>query len=655
MSLAHLIQWPPLPRLLAPRGLASGLLGVFVSGVLALLPAPPASAQAPSSAQAGDLAPLAAADWSPARAAHLLERAGFGATPAEVQRLAAMSPREAVRAMVHARDEDLQRLPPFDASDIFDEGLDPFPPSRPAATNLAKQTGEALGVKVKPGGNRRLQPVTDTFFYWLRASRLETDRLAQWWAQRMLVSRAPLREKAALFWHGHFANNEDKVRDVRKFQRQLALFQSQGLGSFRELLVAVAQDPAMLVFLDAGVNVKGAPNENFAREIMELFTMGVGQYSEQDIREAARAFTGWNAEKMQFRIDPAKHDDGEKTVLGRRGRLGGVEVIDLILAQPVTAEFVAGKLYRYFVRDELSPALQRQLGQLLRAQDWRIDAFLETVFLSRDFYAPETTGSRIKGPVEFVVSTYRKLGLTELPGLPDFNDTTAALGQRLFHPPTVAGWAQGRAWITPGLLMERGNFVEDTLFPHITALPRDRFPVYPAGSEIAAVHRRARAGADISTATRPVPREAAKDGEMGGNAEGGPAGAGGDMMGGLSQSSLNVDRNEDFNTRWGAYRGWQMAVERVKPIVRNSPRIRLAALVREAGCRSAEDAVDLLAARFLSLPLAPAQKVQLSDFLTRELGSAQLGAQDPAMAATLEEPLRHTLHALLSLPDYQLH
>ena len=224
-----------------------------------------ASAQADG---AGDLAPISAQQWTPAHAAHLLERAGFGGTPAEIARLAAMSPQAAVKELVNFKNSDRARLnaklPSFDESDIHDAGLEPFPASRPAVTTQAKLTGEALGIKVKPTGNRRMQPVVDKFFFWLRASRLETDRLAYWWANRMLTTASPLQEKMALFWHGHFANNEEKVRDYRKMKRQLDLFQTKGTGNFRDLLIGAAQDPAMLAFLDAGVNVKGAPNENFA-------------------------------------------------------------------------------------------------------------------------------------------------------------------------------------------------------------------------------------------------------------------------------------------------------------------------------------------------------------------------------------------------------
>ena len=227
-------------------------------------------------AQRDQLAPIANSSWNYERAAHLLERAGFGGTPEQIAALAAMTPAAAVRSLVYFQGADNSHLQPFVHSGIHDPGLEPFPPSRPATTEMAKETGEALGIKVKPEGNRRLQPVVNKFFYWLRASVLETNRVTYWWADRMVNSNAPLQEKMALFWHGHFAVNESKVRDYRKLLNELTLFHDMGTGSFRDLMVAVAQDPAMLSFLDAGVNVKGAANANFAREIMELFTMGVG-------------------------------------------------------------------------------------------------------------------------------------------------------------------------------------------------------------------------------------------------------------------------------------------------------------------------------------------------------------------------------------------
>ena len=579
---------------------------------------------------ANDLSPISASDWNAERAAHLLERAGFGATPEEIRRFAAMTPEEAMKVLVNFQGADNSQLAPFDESGVYDPGVEHFPESRPATTTLAKQKGEAIGVKVKPAGNRKMQPVVNKFFYWLRASRLETDRLAYWWANRMLTTERPLEEKMALFWHGHFANNEEKVRDYRKMQRQLALFQAKGTGNFRELLIKAAQDPAMLAFLDAGVNIKGAPNENFAREIMELFTMGVGNYSEKDIREAARAFTGWNYEGVEFKSIPEKHDDGVKNVFGRSGNFDGVQVIDLILDQPVTAEFVAAKIYRYFARQEISEATKKQLATVLRDNKYEIAPLLKTIFLSKDFYSAPSMATRIKSPVELAVSTYKKLGLNEVPGVPDFNDSTEALGQRLFRPPTVAGWAQGKSWITPGLLLERGNFTRDVLFPNINFLPPDR---YPEDETIRIVSAKIDQGLDITTATRP---------------EGKGMGGGGEAM--MSMSNGMVDRDEDFNTRYASFRGWQMATEKVKPILRRTAQLDLAGMIRAQKLTTASEAVDYLLARFLRTPVDSADRARFITFLTDELGTDKISDAD----TYLEEPLRLLLHLIMSLPEYQL-
>src|SRR5262245_19786691 len=384
---------------------------------------------------ADDLSPIAAADWSFDRAAHLLERAGFGGTPEEIARLAALTPQQAVATLVDYHTIANDHLPAFERSDVWDPSLRDFPVSRVAATERAEKTGEAMGVRIKPTGERRLQPVVDRFFYWLRATVLETRRLAHWWADRMVATNRSLEEKMALFWHGHFATGEENIRDYRKMEQQLALFHRRATGNFGDLLMDVARDPAMLAYLDAAQNVKGAPNENFAREVMELFTMGVGNYTERDIREGARAFTGWIADDLTFKVDAAKHDDGPKTFLGRTGNFDGLDVLTIILEQKVTADFIAGKIYRFFVREDLSPALQAKLGTILRDNNYEVAPLLRTIFLSKDFYSAPSFATRIKGPIELIVSTYRKLGVKRLPGIPDLNTLSREFGQILLNPP----------------------------------------------------------------------------------------------------------------------------------------------------------------------------------------------------------------------------
>jgi Protein of unknown function (DUF1800) len=404
----------------------------------------------------------------------------------------------------------------------------------------------------------------------------------------------------------------------------LEIFQKQGLGNFRDLTVAVAQSPAMLAFLDAGVNVKGASNENFAREIMELFTMGVGNYTEKDIREAARAFTGWNYVDVNFVVNKDQHDDGEKTVLGKTGPFDGVAVIDIIMQQPCTADYIAGKIYRYFVRQDLSPELQKQLGTILRQSHYEISPLMEKIFLSRDFYSQATVGTQIKSPVELVVSTYRKMGLRSVPGVPDFNSATAALGQQLFSPPTVAGWAGGQSWITPGLLLERGNFGRDVLFPDISFLPPDR---YTGGGEVRRVAQRIRQGMDITAATK----DESKSGDM-------------------AESNKNADRDEEFNTRYGSFRGSQMAIERVKAIPRDTVQLNLTRMVLAQDPKNTTQVVDYLIHRFMRVPPGEEVRQKLIGFLNKELGTTDLSVAQ----SYLEDPLRLVLHLIMSQPEYQI-
>jgi uncharacterized protein (DUF1800 family) len=569
-----------------------------------------------------DLSPINQADWNRDRAAHLLERTGFGATPEEINAFAKLSPTQAVRRLVRYQ-RIANPLPAFEHSGAFDAGLEPFATSRPAATELARDTGQSLGVKVKPEGNRRIQQVADRYLYWLRASKLESQRIGYWWANRMLTTRRPLEEKMTLFWHGHFATGDEKVRDYRKMLKQNELFRAKATGNFRDLLIGVAKDPAMLAYLDAAVNVKGAPNENFAREIMELFTMGVGNYTEEDIREAARAFTGWNYRGLEFVVNPTQHDTDVKKVLGRSGNFDGVQVIDIILAQPVTAEFVATKLYRFFVRDEVSPELCVKLGKLLRDSRYEIAPFLETIFTSHDFYSDDSVATHIKSPVELVVSTYRKMGLKEVPGIPDFNELTDAMGQKLMFPPNVAGWANGKSWITPGLLLVRGNFIYDTVFPQIDFVANDRVP----GSQyqIISVAEQLSMGRDVTTATKPDGKE-------------------------LSSMSMQADRDEDFNTRLASYHAWRKAIEKVKPIARTTAQLNVSGMVRAAGCKTTQEAVDHLLLRFLTTPVSPELRKKIGELLASDLGTTDLKAADTYM----EDALRNALHVILSLPDYQL-
>jgi hypothetical protein len=560
-----------------------------------------------------NLAPITPADWNAERAAHLLERAGFGGTPDDIARLATMTPQQAVDSLVEYERIDNSRALPFDESGVWDHGMDPFPPSRADAVRQAREHGEALGVKALPDGSqRRLQPVVDKFFYGLRANTIETQRLGVWWASRMVTTPRPLEEKLTLFWHGHFATGDAKVRDYRMMLRQNEMLRRNAEGTLRALLVGILKDPAMLVYLDNGENVKAHPNENFGRELLELFTVGVGHYTERDVREAARAFTGWTNDVLAFRFDDAQHDFGGKTFLGRTGPLDGTDIIDTILAQDATGEFVAAKLYRYFVRDDVSPAVKTELGRSFKAGGYQIKPLLKRMFLSKDFYSEPSTSTQIKSPVVLVISTYRKMGLHELPTIPDFGRLTGGLGQTLFDPPNVAGWAGGRTWITPATLMQRGNLFRDVLFADAKTF---RAPDRLMPATYARVGDNLTKGMNITEATK----------EGTGDAE----------------SNAQVDRDEDYNTRYASYKGYLMAFERTKPIPRHVADLNLVSIVAAAHANTAEAVVDHFAKRFLSVPLPAAERSSFVEFFKGK-------------SVTDESALRELLYLVLSAPEYQV-
>jgi hypothetical protein len=570
-----------------------------------------------------DLAPIGAADWNYDRAAHLLAHAGFGGTPAEIEKLADAGLERAVRSLVHYESIPNPRMQPFVESGLWDPTLNPFPESRPDATDRALKHGVSMGVANKPAGSRPVQPSSDRFFYWLRATMLETRRLGYWWANRMLQTTHPLEEKMALLWHGHFATHENKVRDYRKMMQQIDLFEKNATGNIRDLAIQVAQNPAMLYFLDAQYNVKGAANENFAREVMELFTMGVGNYSEKDVREGARAFTGWYFDDLTFKVDPAKHDDGVKTFLGRTGNLDGVDALKIIFEQPVTAEYLAGRIYRFLVRDELSPDLRKKLGAVLRDSDYQVKPLLTAIFSSRDFYSQASYGAHVKGPVEHFVVIMKQLGVDALPGVPDFNQSTIAMGQHLLNPPSVAGWAGGKAWITPGLLIARGNVARDVLIPDMTGFRDWNFS---AGTDDI-LGRRLRDGYDVGAAT--AVNDPAKMSTF-------------DMVA--------LERDEQFNTRISGYIGWEQAARKLIPTPRNAAQFDLTRMVLESGSKTTGEAVDYLMGRMLRVPTAPATRDAFVAFLTRELGTDNIDRARTYM----EDPLRMTVHLIMSTPEYQI-
>lgn len=286
----------------------------------------------------------------------------------------------------------------------------------------------------------------------------DLGKLQSYWMALILGDAAPLLERTVLMWHGHFATSDTKLRDARLMHRQNQLFRDLGLGDFRQLLHAVARDPAMLLWLDGDQNKVGRPNENFAREVLELFALGVDAgYGERDVAEAARAFSGWSVDRREFVFRAEEHDAGDKVLFGRGGVSSGEDALERILAHPACPRWVARRLLVTFCIPQPSRALCEEWGRVLVANEWRIDSTLAQLCQSELFLGPESRRSRITGPVELIAN----VALTLRARVPASAAMRAAgeMGQSLFMPPTVKGWDGGRAWINPGTWLARHNHV----------------------------------------------------------------------------------------------------------------------------------------------------------------------------------------------------
>jgi uncharacterized protein (DUF1800 family) len=288
----------------------------------------------------------------------------------------------------------------------------------------------------------------------------DINRLKAAWFYRMLFGPDPLGERQVLLWHDHFATGNAKVKSVHAMRRQNDLFRTHARAKFAELLNAVVRDPALLVYLDAPANRKGHPNENLARELMELFTLGIGHYTETDVKEAARCLTGWGVEDDTFTESSVRHDGGEKTVLGKTGKWTGIDLVNQLLKHPATASRLADKFVRSFFGEAACPAdAVKELAAGLRERELDVDWAVGTILKSRLFFADANIRSRVTAPAEFVAGAARALGLFDpAPSTLALADWSARMGQDLFDPPNVGGWPGGRAWVSSRALVARANY-----------------------------------------------------------------------------------------------------------------------------------------------------------------------------------------------------
>lgn len=402
----------------------------------------------------GGVAALSAGLWLPRQghaasamgfdeARHLLSRTSFGGTPAEIRAIETQDYAGAVDRLLASVRRDALTPPPG----WLNEG--------PAELRRLQQAAQAERAEAqrKPGVDGKplqiTQPVQE-----------QGRELRNWWVEEMLVTDQPLVERMVLFWHNHFTSSFLKVRYGPALFRQNALFRREALGNFATLLKDVAHDPAMLIYLDGTRSVARQPNENFARELLELFTLGEGHYGEADIKAAARAFTGWTVDREtgQFKTrDAGEHDGAEKTFLGQTGRFGGDDIVAILLRHPRTAETIVEKLWREFVSLKPDAGEVKRLAAAFR-NGYEIKPLLRSILLSAQFRDPANRGALIKSPVELIVGTIHLLGLP-VPEKTQLVRMMQGLGQTPFDPPNVKGWAGGESWITTYTLLLRQQFM----------------------------------------------------------------------------------------------------------------------------------------------------------------------------------------------------
>jgi uncharacterized protein (DUF1800 family) len=359
--------------------------------------------------------PTPDATWDLRRVVHLHRRAGFAATWAEIQRDLKDGPEASIDRVLTAS-------------------------SRMTVPHEFEPTANLLADAAVASG--------------------DINRLRAWWIFRTLASPDPLGERLTLMWHDHFATAQSKVEDLALMRRQNDTFRRLARAPFGDLLNAAVREPALLHYLDAPSNRKDHPNENLARELMELFTLGIGNFTEADVKEAARALTGWTVEDGAFRDAPPKHDDHDKTLLGRKGRWTPSDLLSILLEQPSTARRIAWRICNLFMGEgAVEASATMALADELHASRLDVGRAVETVLRSREFFACKNLGSRVVGPVEFVIGACRALVPNgSMPSTLLLAEWTARLGQELFEPPNVGGWPGGRAWLTPRSLVGRANF-----------------------------------------------------------------------------------------------------------------------------------------------------------------------------------------------------
>lgn len=377
--------------------------------------------------------------WGPREVEHLMNRAAFGASAGELELGVSLGAEGLLAKLLETK--EWERVEPtlirWEDFDLDPAGV-PVPPELSKYKGMTRKEASKIKSELARTDHRQFMEYVDAYF------------------RSMMNGDAPLNDRMTLFWHGFFTTASPVV--LRKFEliNQHQFLRENALGNFKDLLHGIVEDPGMLQYLDNNTNVAGHPNENLARELMELYSLGEGNYSELDVREAARALTGGHAgSDGLFEFQPEKHDDGEKTVLGVTGKLKGKELVDILLAQEACPRWVARRILTYF--EGMPPSEERlaDYAAFLIESDYEIRPFMERLLLDPAFYSDDVIAARVQSPIDFIVGSCRKIGLQPAPYVP-FR-ITVELGEGLYQPPNVKGWEGGETWITSNLLMQRGN------------------------------------------------------------------------------------------------------------------------------------------------------------------------------------------------------
>jgi uncharacterized protein (DUF1800 family) len=398
------------------------------------------------------LDPITTSEWNNEKARHLLNRAGFGIPIGEIQMMAIRNPEHVVREMV-----EYEQIPETSGDPEFLVSPDAYKVMREKARKSIemKYEGREPTEFEKLQIERERQKLNNEIN---RQEKQAVEQLKGWWLRKMITTRRPLQEKMTLFWHGHFAVSAQKVKSSFANYQLNKLFRDNATGNFKLLAYEVGITPAMMRYLDNGQNSKRKPNENWARELMELFTLGQGQYTEDDIKNAARAFTGWSSDGEDFVYRPNQHDDGEKVFMGRTGNLNGNEILDIIFEQPAASRFITRKLWTYFAYENPEEEVIEGLAQTLRESGFNLKPMLARMFLSRAFYSERSLRAQIKSPTQLVVALCSQLDITPDDMVEQYIIASSRqMGQDLFHPPNVKGWDGGRHWINTNTLTVRYN------------------------------------------------------------------------------------------------------------------------------------------------------------------------------------------------------